>query len=82
MISFDTHYLSLPNIRTLPQLRSFLRGALANILVRYRHEQGLSGRIRNRLATTEAHDWPTMKGIAVEFGMSAATLRRHLRAEG
>lgn len=82
LLAFDARYLSMPNIRNLPQLRSFLRGAPANILVRYRHDQGLTGRVRTRLTASEAQVWPTMEEMAAEFGLSPATLRRHLRAEG
>lgn len=82
LLAFDARYLGLPNIRDLAQLRSFLRGAPANILVRYRHDQGLSGRVRARLRATPAEQWPAMPVIAADLGLSLATLRRHLRAEG
>ena len=82
LLAFDARYLTLPNIRNVAQLQIFLRGAPANILVRYRHDQGLTTRIRDRLRATHAARWPDLQAMAVELRLSSATLRRRLRAEG
>jgi AraC-like DNA-binding protein len=81
-LAFDAKYLSLPTIRDERSLSGFLRGAPANILLRYRHDQGVSARIRRRLAQTEPETWPGFDDLAADMGLSPATLRRRLRAEG
>lgn len=79
---FAAQHLDLPTIRDERALKAFLRGAPANILLRYRHDQGLAGRIRTRLRDTLPEDWPDFDRLARELGLSPATLRRRLRAEG
>lgn len=81
-LSFAASYLSLPTIRDERALRAFLRGAPANILIGYRHDQGYSARIRTRLHATRPEDWPDFDRLAAELRLSPATLRRRLRAEG
>ncbi|MTH65565.1 helix-turn-helix domain-containing protein [Paracoccus sp. DK608] len=79
---FAADYLSLPLIRSERALKAFLRGAPANILLRYPHDQGLSGRIRARLRAVPPEQWPDFDSLARDLGQSPATLRRRLRAEG
>lgn len=79
---FDSSYLALPVIRSDVALESFLREAPANILIRYRHDHETSSRIRARLAAMPASAWPSFETIAKALGMSSATLRRRLRADG
>ncbi|KGJ04473.1 AraC-type DNA-binding protein [Paracoccus halophilus] len=79
---FAAHYLSLTPIRSEKALQGFLRAAPANILIRYRHDQGLSARLRARLRATPPEDWPTLDRLAADLRLSPATLRRRLRAEG
>ncbi|AUH64813.1 AraC family transcriptional regulator [Paracoccus zhejiangensis] len=81
-LTFSARYLSLPTIRDEKALKSFLRGAPANILLRYRHDQDLTTRIRSRLRATPPEDWPDFDGIARDLRLSPATLRRRLRSEG
>ncbi|WP_199261144.1 AraC family transcriptional regulator [Paracoccus binzhouensis] len=81
-LSFAASYLSLPTIRDEKALQGFLRGAPANILLRYRHDQGLSARIRARLRASPPEDWPDFDSVAAALRLSPATLRRRLRAEG
>ena len=81
-LGFSAAHLALPTIRAEPALKGFLRGAPANILLGYRHDQGLSGRIRARLRATPPEAWPDLPALARELGLSPATLRRRLRAEG
>lgn len=79
---FDAAYLALPVIRDEAALRHFLREAPANILVRYRHDQGTAGRVRARLRELAPADWPRFETLAEDLRMSPATLRRRLRADG
>lgn len=79
---FAAHYLALTPIRSEKALQSFLRGAPANILIRYRHDQGLAARIRARLRAAAPEDWPDFDRLAAELRLSPATLRRRLRSEG
>jgi AraC-like DNA-binding protein len=79
---FAASYLPLPIIRQEKALQGFLRGAPANILIRYRHDQGLASRIRTRLRAMPPTDWPDFDRLARDLGLSPATLRRRLRAEG
>ncbi|ALN75532.1 AraC family transcriptional regulator [Aureimonas sp. AU20] len=81
-LTFSTSYLALPTIRDEKALRLFLRGAPANILLRYRHDQGVSARIRSRLRAVPMPDWPGFEAIAADMKLSPATLRRRLRGEG
>lgn len=78
----DAGYLDLPVIRSPQALNGFLRGAPANILVRYRHDQGLTARIRNLLQARPASQWPDAAELASSLRLAPATLRRRLRAEG
>ncbi|WP_026155470.1 AraC family transcriptional regulator [Paracoccus sp. N5] len=81
-LRFAASYLALPIIRQEKALQGFLRGAPANILIRYRHDQGLTARIRARLQATPPADWPDFDRLAADLRLSPATLRRRLRAEG
>ncbi|GKY89957.1 AraC family transcriptional regulator [Sinisalibacter aestuarii] len=81
-LSFSTRYLSLPTIRSEEALARFLQGAPANILLRYRHDQDISGRVRAHLRATPFGQWPGFDALAATLSLSPATLRRRLRAEG
>ncbi|MTH36190.1 helix-turn-helix domain-containing protein [Paracoccus limosus] len=81
-LTFAASYLALPIIRQETALQGFLRGAPANILIRYRHDQGLTARIRSRLQAMAPRDWPDFDRLAADLRLSPATLRRRLRAEG
>lgn len=81
-LTFSAVYLGLPTIRDEKALRQFLRAAPANILFRYRHDQGLSARIRNRLQGLAPEEWPDFDAVAAALTLSPATLRRRLRGEG
>ncbi|MFT3689231.1 AraC family transcriptional regulator [Paenirhodobacter sp.] len=78
LMAFDAKHLALPVSRSERALKAFLRGAPANILLRYRHDQGLTARVRARLPG----QWPGVGAVAAEMGLSPATLRRRLAAEG
>ncbi|OIS91016.1 AraC family transcriptional regulator [Brucella cytisi] len=79
---FSSSYLSLPIIRSDVALDSFLREAPANILIRYRHDNDLSARVRAQLNALPITDWPSFDELAKGLGMSVPTLRRRLRGEG
>ena len=79
---FSSSYLSLPIIRSALALEGFLREAPANILIRYRHDNDLSARVRAQLNALPITDWPSFEELAKELGMSVPTLRRRLRGEG
>ncbi len=59
-LGFDSAMLDLPISRTEQALKQFLRGAPANILVRYRYDAGLAASVRRRLQ-------PGAAGGLVEF---------------
>lgn len=79
---FDADFLKLPVIRDAYALREFLRRAPANILVRYRHDAGLSATIRGRLHATVPSAWPSFEILAAGMRMQVPTLRRRLQSEG
>ncbi|MFB8344720.1 AraC family transcriptional regulator [Brucella cytisi] len=79
---FSSSYLSLPIIRSDVALDSFLREAPANILIRYRHDNDLSARVRAQLNALPITDWPSFDELAKGLGMAVPTLRRRLRGEG
>lgn len=81
-IVFDASYLALPTIRSEKALQTFLRGAPANILVRYRHDEGLTAQIRALLKTTPPSAWPDFERLSAQLRIPPATLRRRLQAEG
>ena len=63
-------------------LKQFLRGAPANILVRYRYDAGLAAAVRRRLRQTPPSNWTSFEAMAAQMRMSASTLRHRLQAEG
>ncbi|MQX75781.1 AraC family transcriptional regulator [Sinorhizobium medicae] len=79
---FDAEYLKLPPIRDERALKHFLRHAPANILVRYRHDAGLSTAIRRRLQALDPSAWPGFETLAARMRIAAPTLRRRLKQEG
>lgn len=81
-LAFDAAFLRLPASRSQRALKDFLRGAPANILVRYRHDAGLAARVRAKLRDMPAADWPSFEDLARQMRMPASTLRRRLADEG
>lgn len=79
---FDAALLRLPVVRDERALAGFLRRAPGNILVRYRHDRGVTPGVRQCLAATAPSAWPRFDDLASQLEMSPVTLRRHLRAEG
>lgn len=81
-ISFRANYLKLPIIRDEKALKHFLRAAPANILLRYRHDQGFTAGVRHRLRSASPETWPDFETVAADMRLSPATLRRRLKSEG
>lgn len=81
-LSFDAAWLQLPLCRSEAALRGFLREAPGNILLRFRHDAGVAARLRAILSARSPADWPGFEALAAELGLSSATLRRRLQAEG
>jgi AraC-like DNA-binding protein len=81
-LAFDRAVLKLPIVRTEQALKQFLRGAPANILVRYRYDAGLAAAVRKRLRQQTPAAWAGFSDLAAQMHMSPSTLRHRLQAEG
>jgi len=81
-LAFDRAVLKLPIARTEQALKQFLRGAPANILVRYRYDAGLAAAVRKRLRDQAPAAWAGFGDLAAQMHMSASTLRHRLQGEG
>lgn len=81
-LAFDASLLKLPVIRDEQALRQFLRGAPANILLRYRYDAGLAASVRQRLRQSPPTSWKAFDDLAAQMRMSPSTLRHRLHAEG
>jgi AraC-like DNA-binding protein len=81
-LGFDAAMLALPISRSEQQLRQFLRGAPANILLRYRYDAGTAAAVRRRLTQREPADWASFAALAGDMRMSSSTLRHRLHDEG
>lgn len=81
-LAFDRAVLKLPIVRTEQALKQFLRGAPANILVRYRYDAGLAATVRKRLRQQASAAWSGFDDLAAQMHMSPSTLRHRLQAEG
>lgn len=79
---FNAEVLDLPVRRDQRELRRFLAGAPANILVRYRDPQSLAARTKAYLRSLKFERWPDLDALAGHFYMAPSTLRRKLAAEG
>ncbi|WP_263262034.1 AraC family transcriptional regulator [Pseudomonas sp. RIT-PI-S] len=79
---FAADCLDLPVRRTEADLQAVCAELPGNLLVKYRDPGGLARRVRDRLRTTPPAAWPEASQLAVDYGMSVATLRRRLAAEG
>lgn len=81
-LAFDRAVLKLPIVRTEQALKQFLRGAPANILVRYRYDAGLAASVRKRLRQATPSGWSGFSELAAQMKMSPSTLRHRLQSEG
>jgi AraC-like DNA-binding protein len=81
-LSFARSYLALPVIQNAATARDFLRGAPANIVLKYKNSSSLAAQIRRRLRTAARTEWPDFDTFARSLNMTASTLRRRLEDEG
>lgn len=81
-IAFDAAWLTQPVRQDEAALRVFLRGAPANLLVRWRDDGSLGARIRRRLRPLAPADWPDLPALAATLHLSVTTVQRRLRDEG
>jgi AraC-like DNA-binding protein len=81
-VSFDARLLDLKVVATEAGLRAFLRGAPANLLVKYRNDASLSATIRRRLRRQRPDAWPEVDDLARSLFLSGTTLQRRLQGEG
>lgn len=79
---FPADCLALPVRRTEHDLTAFCAELPGNLLVKYRDPSGLARRVREQLKATPAVAWPEATALAAAYGMSVATLRRRLAAQG
>lgn len=79
---FNADCLELPVRRSTRDLKRFLAGLPANILVRYRDPQSLAARIRAYLRSIRPERWPDVEALSSHFYMAPSTLRRKLSLEG
>ena len=81
-LGFDSAMLALPISRNEQALKQFLRGAPANILLRYRYDAGTAAAVRRRLSQKEPANWTNFAALAGDMRMSPSTLRHRLHDEG
>ncbi|MBB3808579.1 AraC family transcriptional regulator [Pseudochelatococcus contaminans] len=81
-VAFDASYLTLANTRTERMLKAFLKDAPANILVRYRYDGSVVGKVRAKLKEMHPNVWPNLDQMARSFRVSPSTLRQQLRQDG
>ncbi|MBM7061972.1 AraC family transcriptional regulator [Pseudomonas sp. UL073] len=79
---FNADCLDLPLRRSERDLKRFLGGLPANILVRYRDPQSLAARIKAYLRSLKPERWPDVEALSGHFYMASSTLRRKLAQEG
>jgi AraC-like DNA-binding protein len=81
-LGFDSALLDLPISRSEQALKQFLRGAPANILVRYRYDAGIAAAVRRRLSQASPASWSGFAALAADMRMPPSTLRHRLHDEG
>ncbi|WP_028627205.1 AraC family transcriptional regulator [Metapseudomonas resinovorans] len=79
---FDRSYLELKVAQTPASLSVFLKESPASLLVKYRNDQSISAKIRQRLRGQSPEEWPELEALAKMLRMSNSTLQRRLQAEG
>ncbi|MBU3712665.1 MAG: AraC family transcriptional regulator [Limnohabitans sp.] len=81
-MSFEAHWLDLPVVQTPVSLREFLRGAPANLIVKYRDNSSMSDRIRRLFRRRLGEELPSLDAVCEALAVTPQTLRRRLREEG
>ncbi|HEX6017039.1 MAG TPA: AraC family transcriptional regulator ligand-binding domain-containing protein, partial [Burkholderiaceae bacterium] len=79
-LEFDAALLAARHAATAATLREFLRGAPQSVFLKQVGGAKWAQRLRSRLR--RGGDWPSVEAVAAEWGVSVATLRRRLSAEG
>ena len=80
-LRFDARYLSLPVLRDDRDLRRMLQRPLPLIVLQYRRDRLLSGRIRE-LLKARGMALATAEALSGELNLSTRSLHRHLAEEG
>ncbi|WP_095156640.1 AraC family transcriptional regulator [Pseudomonas sp. Irchel 3E13] len=81
-VFFERDFLELKVAQTPLTLAAFLKESPASILVKYRNDESISARIRQRLRGQSPEEWPELEALAKMLRMSYSTLQRRLQAEG
>jgi len=81
-LSFSSLHLDLPVVQNEASATEFLRGAPANIVLKYKNNSSFSANIRRRLRVTARTEWPDFDTFAKGLHMTGSTLRRRLGEEG
>jgi len=81
-VFFTRDVLQLKVAQTPLALAAFLKESPASILVKYRNDESISARIRQRLRGQSPEAWPELETLAAVLRMSYSTLQRRLQAEG
>ncbi|MES2264870.1 MAG: AraC family transcriptional regulator [Pseudomonadota bacterium] len=81
-LTFDRACLDLPVVQNSATLRDFVRGAPANIVLKYKNSGGLAAQIRRRLRAAARTEWPDFDTLAHSLNKTPSTLRRRLEDEG
>jgi AraC-like DNA-binding protein len=79
-LEFDAALLHAQHAATATTLREFLRDAPQSVFLKRVGGSNWAQRLRTRLR--RGGDWPTVDAVAVQWGVSVATLRRRLVTEG
>ncbi|MBL8361968.1 MAG: AraC family transcriptional regulator ligand-binding domain-containing protein [Rubrivivax sp.] len=81
-LSFEARWLELPVVQSPQSLRDWLRGAPANLIVRYRDSSSVTDRIRRVLRKGLGGEMPSLDDVSAMLAVAPQTLRRRLQAEG
>ena len=79
-LEFDAALLRARHAATVATLHDFLRDAPQSVFLKRVGGSHWAQRLRSRLRRDA--DWPTVNAVAAQWGVSVATLRRKLAAEG
>ncbi|MCC7284701.1 MAG: AraC family transcriptional regulator ligand-binding domain-containing protein [Burkholderiaceae bacterium] len=79
-LEFDAALLASRHAASAATLREFLRDAPQSVFLKQVGGARWAQRLRARLR--RGGDWPSVEAVAAEWGVSVATLRRRLSAEG
>ncbi len=80
--TFASCFLAMSNVQNQQTMKTFLRQAPANFLVRYKNSESVTAQIRRRLREIAPESWPDFDAISIQMHLSPATLRRRLQREG